>query len=1393
MKKILIVVIGLIVVVFMALILVPKLVDWNTRIAAIVTESTGRELRIDGDVQLSILPGLTFVMRDVHFANAPGMKAPQMVSVGSVSGKVRLFPLLARRVVVDELIIQKPSINLEVDSEGRANWVLAPAAEAPAEPEDKDADGKAALPFKGLSLGDVRLSQGRFSLRDATSGQKVVAKDVNLTIALAQLDSPLTLALQMDLNDESVKVDLAVDSPQRVLDGMVSTLQAAVVSKYVTTDYSGRMQQIPVPGLDGIFNLNVPSVGQLATWLGRPLDRAQPDPGPLVVRAVFEGAEKIVALKEATIAGKALKAKASGSFDGSGEIAKLTLTVESDTLDIDRYLPPPSAAPQKTQPRRTKPVGPKGDIKALFSNEPLDLSVLRRAEADVRIAIRGIKAMGYEIGQIGFTTSLKNGLLMASLDKLSLYGGSINGAVKLDASGKSLAVETNLNINRVKVDKLARVVSDAQAPVTGTASGNVQATAQGDSPRALVETLKGNMALQLGGVDVKNAPLGTISELNAYLDLPGIERSPSFKANAVYNRQRVTIDLTTDPLRNVLSDDVFALQMAVNSKLVTLGYKGKVQPRPVPGLDGAFDLRVPSVGKLAAWVGKPLDKSQPDPGPLKVQAVFKGDGAKVALKRATLEGKAIKAKASGSYDGSGEIARIALKVDSNMLDIDRYLPKATAKQPVPEVKGKAPSGAGNPLSGLSDAPFALEGLQKKAADVQIAIAGVKAMGYKIDRIALTSRLKDGVLTADLREVKLYSGKLKGNFKLDASGKRVGVMSAIDFKGIKVGEVAKTTVPNDLAVKGLASGRVKIDGNGRSPKALVESLGAKVALELAKADIRLPQAGSVSELRMDLDIPGLSKQATLKGGVVYNKEKVDLDLKLNSVQLALNRKPFTVASKVASKVFNASYNGTLQQQPNPGLDGALNLDVPSVSRLMSWMDQPLAKGQPDPGPVKLRAVFEAKGSRAVLKEANISGKALQAKASGQLDRRADKSILNAKLHVENANLNAYLPPPPEKQPVAEGKAPPAGKQKPGTWSDEPLDLSALSSADGDIDIKIGSLRYRELTIKPGHIAVKLKKGVLDVSIDPLRVADGTITSKLHLDAAKKAAKLNYQLDISGLEARPLLKTFAGNDRLSGNTEFTFKGSAIGRSQKALVRSLNGKGQFKFLDGAIHGINIPATLRQAKTLGLKKEAGEAVKTDFAELSGTFVIKKGILKNRDLKMLAPLMRLNGEGRVPMPPRTIDYDLTAKLVGSLKGQSGKDSMAGLPIPIKVSGPWHDIAYKVDWKKAFGDASMDPDRLRSLPQSLKESGKGLGGLPLPTPSGAESGGDTPVKQVDELKKQLLPGMTDTKEPTPTDTKKSRRKKRRKKKTESTTTQSTEEKQPQVSDPLKSIDGMLKR
>src|SRR3546814_15211776 len=75
---------------------------------------------------------------------------------------------------------------------------------------------------------------------------------------------------------------------------------------------------------------------------------------------------------------------------------------------------------------------------------------------------------------------------------------------------------------------------------------------------------------------------------------------------------------------------------------------------------------------------------------------------------------------------------------------------------------------------------------------------------------------------------------------------------------------------------------------------------------------------------------------------------------------------------------------------------------------------------------------------------------------------------------------------------------------------------------------------------------------------------------------------------------------------------------GASQRELVGNLAGNGAVVFRDGAIKGINIAALVRNISTAALDQSFDEAATTDFAELSGTFTIDKGIVTNDDLSLV-------------------------------------------------------------------------------------------------------------------------------------------------------------------------------
>jgi AsmA protein len=1332
MKKLAYVVFGVIGVVVVAVVVLPRVVGLNVfkpQIVEAVRDATGRVLRIDGDIKLAILPAVELSLGGVHLSNAPDAPEADMISVATVSAKVALWPLISRKLEVEHLVIQEPVVSLYSDAAGRPNWVFESGAES-GKPAMAGAEtgGSKEPPLAGLVLQDVRIVGGRVSFVDARGGQEIQARDIALTASLAGMASPLVLTGQAVVNERSVSLDVSAGAVAAVLGGQNFQAKLALGSELINAGFAGTIQQDPVPGLDGGFDLEITSVGMLASWLGRPLAADQPDPGSLKLEAVFKAEGAKVALERASLQGEGLEATASGSFDGSGEINKVALKVDAGALDLARYLPPakPAAAGHAPMARKHR------DMTEGISEEPIDLTPLRQTEAQVEITLAGLKAPGIELGRLAFTTTLEGGVLQAHLSELALYGGTITGTLALDGSGEVLGVVANAAIDKVDVGALAAATGDGPPPVSGVASGSLEAKTTGASPKALVENISARLAFDLGGIDVADAPAGQISGIKIDLDLPGLDSPPSLAGQVVYNREPVALSLTLDPLKQVLSGDPFALTAKLDSAKVTLGYDGRVQQEPVPGLDGTLELDIPSVSDLAAWLGQPLEAGQPDPGPLKLRARFAAEGEAVRLEEATIQGESLEAKASGSFDGSGAVKKIVLALESGVLDIDRYLPSPAPKSEAPAAETSATDGQTTAapvdfMAALSDEPIDLSGLKGTEAEITVALGGIKAAGFEVGRVAFTTRLKDSVLAVELGELGLYGGRVTARLDVNGAGEALAVAAGLQIAEVAVAELAAAATGSPAPISGLVSGSLEAKAQGASPRVLAQNLSAKLAFALSEIDAGDSPAADVSALDVALDLPGLEAPSRLTGAVVYKGEKAALDVTLDPLKQILSGERFALRAALSSALINLGYDGSVQQQPLPGLDGSFDLDVPSVGKLAAWLDQPFDPKQPDPGPLKVHAVLSADQGKVALTEATIVGKSVKARAEGSFDSGQAVPTVIAALKVDELDLDAYLPPQKagkKKDKGAAGKAKPAPAAQ--GWSAEPIDLAPLRQINADISIETGSVRYRGLEIARSRATLKLVGGVLDFKLEDLAVADGAVTAAAHLDGSGKSAALDYQASVEGVQALPVLAALADVDYLSGTANLAAKGSARGRSEKELVSSLNGDGRFQVLDGAIEGFDLAATLRNMGSVSLVSGASE--KTDFAELSGSYVITKGRLTNQDLQMLAPLVRVNGAGDVNLPPQTLDYGVEAKLVSSLKGQGGEKGLEGLAIPIRATGPWANPAIQIDWASAIRQAALDPKRLKNMPDELQGLATGLGiklAIPGAEEGGSDQGGET--------------------------------------------------------------------
>lgn len=496
--------------------------------------------------------------------------------------------------------------------------------------------------------------------------------------------------------------------------------------------------------------------------------------------------------------------------------------------------------------------------------------------------------------------------------------------------------------------------------------------------------------------------------------------------------------------------------------------------------------------------------------------------------------------------------------------------------------------------------------------------------------------------------------------------------------------------------------------------------------IAYSDAKTGVSQTVDAINMSVSLPSMTSPMAANGSLVWNKEKIDLVLGVDNLNAFLAGTQTGLNASVAASTVKFDFKGKAASKPQMKASGTIDLDVPSVRKLAAWAGQPLDAPGTGFGPLKINGQIGVDGKKYSFTKAQLSLDAIKATGDFRFDGSGSVPYINAGLGTGMLDLNPYLPP--EKK-SGGGASAPAGTggnaQKPASqgWSTDPIDLTGLRAVNADVALNVAGLMMRKIKIGKSGINVALKSGRLTTKLTEMALYGGNGTATITADGAAAVPAVTAKLDLTGLQANPALSDAIEMDKIEGTLNANIDVAMRGAHQKAMVSALGGKGKVVFANGAVRGINIAAMVRNAASAFLDSSAREQQKTDFAELSGTFNIVRGVLSNNDLALLSPLLRVGGKGTVNMPNRTVNYRIEPKVVASTKGQGGSADTSGLKVPVIVSGPWDNLSYKPDLAGVIDGIAKDPKKalegLKKLIPGQSGSGGGSAIPKIPKPEDA--------------------------------------------------------------------------
>ncbi|MBV2143910.1 AsmA family protein [Falsochrobactrum sp. TDYN1] len=194
MGRIFVIVGGLLVLLLTAALVVPPFVDWSGYRAEFEREAghiLGRPVQVTGDVSVRLLPFPSLAFSDVRV----GADAEHPVmSVDTFSMDAELMPFLRGQLLIYDMRMERPRVNISLDKDGRVDWAFRPST--PIDP--------AQIKVERLSI-----DNGTVTLRDEASGRIHTASALNAVLSASRLSGPWKAKGTVNVSGRGLALDLS--------------------------------------------------------------------------------------------------------------------------------------------------------------------------------------------------------------------------------------------------------------------------------------------------------------------------------------------------------------------------------------------------------------------------------------------------------------------------------------------------------------------------------------------------------------------------------------------------------------------------------------------------------------------------------------------------------------------------------------------------------------------------------------------------------------------------------------------------------------------------------------------------------------------------------------------------------------------------------------------------------------------------------------------------------------------------------------------------------------------------------------------------------------------------------------------------------------------------------
>ena len=472
--------------------------DFRDKIAAGISDATGRELVIEGDLEVSLFPWLAIDVGKTRLGNAEGFGDEPFMSFERARLSVRVLPLISRQ----EVSIGTADRGEVVDDR-----------DVPPE-TDKTAT---------LDIASITVSNANLQYDNAQLGERYLLSDLNISTGAFEPGAPIDIdgsfgfRVQPSEAAGKVKIETTVqfepDAAMIRFDDLAvaGSVDGDVPRTFVFSSPQIELQteeriadvgQVRINVLDVTINADVepfsyadspkPSAAiKIDAFSPRSLmqqlaidvpETADPDAlGRMMLDAKMVVTDRTIRLSglrlevdDTTLTGGLVIPRDSGG--------RFDIDLAADEIDLNRYMEPATGADASARGEEV-PV-----------EIPVDLLRSINVRGDLAVARGTLGRLQFDTAKVSL--NLANGQLRLHPMSAQFFDGSYEGDVRINAAANVPVLSVNERIQNVSLGALALAMFE-QEKVTGQINGTFRLEGRGNDMAEIQKTLAGNMSFVL--------------------------------------------------------------------------------------------------------------------------------------------------------------------------------------------------------------------------------------------------------------------------------------------------------------------------------------------------------------------------------------------------------------------------------------------------------------------------------------------------------------------------------------------------------------------------------------------------------------------------------------------------------------------------------------------------------------------------------------------------------------------------------------------------------------------------------------------------------------------------------------------------------------------------------